>query len=101
MRRNGKLLNSLESAKQQLGISQPAKIGIMFGENTTTYERIRQQFNSTATCRHGNRPALDYEPGCAFIQCERGDACKCQLLDGEGGSTTALLIEWRARYAAR
>lgn len=73
----------------------------MFGENTTTYERIRQQFNSTAVCYLQQRPVLDYEPGCAFIQCERGDACKCQLLDGEGGSTTALLIEWRARYAAR
>lgn len=73
----------------------------MFGENTTTYERIRQQFNATAVCHLQQRPVLDYEPGCAFIQCERGDACKCQLLDGEGGSTTALLIEWRARYAAR
>jgi len=57
----------------------------------TDYERIRQQFNATAVCHLQQRPVLDYEPGCAFIQCERG----------EGGSTTALLIEWRARYVAR
>jgi hypothetical protein len=67
----------------------------------TDYERIRQQFNTTAICHLQQQPKLDYEPGCAFIQCERRNACKCQLLDGDGGSTTALLIEWRARYAAR
>ena len=45
----------------------------------TDYERIRDKFNATAVCHLQQRPVLDYEPGCAFIQCERGDTCKCQL----------------------
>jgi hypothetical protein len=65
----------------------------------TAYEQIRNQFNESAACRYGEKPRLDYEPGCAFIQCERYD-CKCRLNDGDGVPTTALLIEWQRRFAA-
>ena len=69
------------------------------GENTTTYERIKNQFNVSTECRYGQRPVLDYEPGCLFIECAQKDACRCRLNDGDGGSTTAFLIRWRERFA--
>ena len=66
----------------------------------TDYERIRDIFNATATCRHGERPRLEYEPGCLYVECDKGDACKCRLNNGDGGSTSAFLIEWRRRFAS-
>jgi len=71
------------------------------GENTTTYERIKNQFNASTECRYGQRPVLDYEPGCLFIECAQGDKCRCRLNDGDGGSTTAFLIRWRERFAVK
>jgi len=67
----------------------------------TDYEKIRNRFNASTECRYGQRPALDYEPGCLFIECAQGDKCKCRLNDGDGGSTTAFLIRWRERFAAK
>lgn len=67
----------------------------------TAYDRIRDEFNTSATCRYGNKPHLDYDPGCLYIECAKGDECKCRLADGDGGSTTAFLIDWNARFAAR
>lgn len=65
------------------------------------YERIKNTFESTAECRHGNQPQLSHEPGCDFIECAEGDKCKCRLNDGDGGPVSAFLIRWRARYAAK
>lgn len=65
----------------------------------TDYEKIRNLFNATALCRQGERPQLDYEPGCLFIECPKGDECKCRMADGDGGATSAFLIKWRERFA--
>jgi hypothetical protein len=65
----------------------------------TEYERIRDRFNASTTCREGQRPRLDYEPGCRYIECERGDACRCRLNDGDVGPISAFLIRWRERFA--
>ena len=63
------------------------------------YERIRNQFNDTAICRHGQKPSLEYDPGCLYVECAKGDECKCRLADGDGIATTAFLIEWQRRFA--
>lgn len=67
----------------------------------TDYERIQHLFNSTAECRYGQRPRLDYEPGCLYVECAKGDECKCRLNDGDGGAVSAFLIRWRQRFAAK
>lgn len=65
------------------------------------YERIRNQFNDTAICRHGQKPSLEYDPGCLYVECAKGDECKCRLADGDGIAITAFLIDWNARFAAK
>jgi len=65
----------------------------------TDYEKIRDQFNATAQCRHGKQPRLEYEPGCSAIECADADKCKCRYANGEGGTTTAALIEWKRKFA--
>lgn len=66
----------------------------------TDYERIRNQFNASTICRYGSKPRLEYEPGCQYIECQRDD-CKCRAVDGDGIATTAFLIDWNARFAAK
>lgn len=65
----------------------------------TSYETIRNLFNSTAICRHGEQPKIDYQPGCIFIECSKGDECKCRLNDGDGGPITPFLAKWNKQYA--
>jgi hypothetical protein len=65
----------------------------------TDYEKIRDQFNQGAECRHGNNPRLEYEPGCYAIECAEAERCKCRYASGEGGTVTAALIEWKRRFA--
>jgi hypothetical protein len=65
----------------------------------TDYERIRKQFNASTACRWGQRPRLDYDPGCLFIECAESDKCRCCMADGDGGTVSAFLIRWRERYA--
>jgi hypothetical protein len=65
----------------------------------TDYERIRTTFHASATvCRYGNQPRLEYDPGCLYVECAKSDECRCRLADGDGGSTTAFLIEWQRRF---
>jgi len=81
---------------------QPAWRGFLRASNVrkmTDFERIRDLFNATSTCRNGKNPRLDYEPGCLFIECAEGDKCKCRLNDGDGGPVSAFLIRWRELYA--
>jgi len=65
----------------------------------TTFEHARDHFNATAMCAYGQRPQLNYEPGCAYIECAKLEACKCRLNDGDGIATSAFLIAWRERFA--
>jgi hypothetical protein len=67
----------------------------------TDYERIRLQFNAHAPpCRTNNqRPRLNYEPGCLYIECDL-PACKCRLNDGDGRPVSAVLAEWQQRHAS-
>jgi len=81
---------------------QPAWRGFLGASNVcemTDFERIRDLFNATSTCRNGKNPRLDYEPGCLFIECADGEKCKCRLNDGDGGPVSAFLIRWRERFA--
>lgn len=66
----------------------------------TAYEQIREQFNESAVCKRGERPQLEYEPGCIYVECAKVDLCRCRLNSGEGGPVSAFLIEWRRRFAA-
>jgi hypothetical protein len=66
----------------------------------TAYEQIREQFNESAVCKRGQRPRLDYEPGCLYVECAKAAECRCRLNSGEGGPVSAFLIEWRKRFAA-
>ena len=63
----------------------------------TEYERIREQFNATAECIHHQRPRLDYEPGCLFVECNL-ESCKCRAIDGDGGPVSPFLINWQQRF---
>ena len=65
----------------------------------TDYERIRDQFNASAVCREGERPRLDYEPGCLFVECAKAEKCRCRYASGDSEATSAFLIEWQRRYA--
>lgn len=65
----------------------------------TPYEQIRNLFNATAQCRYGERPQLDYEPGCLFIECSKAGECKCKMNDGDGGPITPFLAKWNEKYA--
>lgn len=66
----------------------------------TAFEHIKQQFEARAVCRlQKQTPRLHYEPGCRFIECERGDACKCRLHDGDNTTITPILTEWQRRFA--
>lgn len=65
----------------------------------TPYERIRDQFNERTNCRWGKQPRLEYDPGCLYVECAEADKCRCRLNDGEGGPVSAVLIEWRRRFA--
>ena len=62
------------------------------------YEQIRRRFNSLSVCLYGEAPKLDYEPGCHFIECSKGEACKCRMNDGDGGPVTEFLIRWKQQY---
>jgi hypothetical protein len=66
----------------------------------TAYEQIREQFNESAVCRHKERPRLEYEPGCLFIECSKASECRCRLNSGEGGPVSAFLIDWSKRFAS-
>lgn len=65
----------------------------------TDYERIRNQFNASTTCRWGKQPRLEYEPGCLFVECAKAEKCRCRHASGDGEATSAFLIEWQRRYA--
>lgn len=65
----------------------------------TDYERIRNQFNASTTCRWGNQPRLEYDPGCLYVECAEADKCRCRFASGEGEPTSAFLIRWRERFA--
>ena len=64
------------------------------GKTLDESERHRRHFNASApACRYGNRPQLDYEPGCWRIAC--GETCRCQILDGSHASPGPLLLRWQ------
>lgn len=65
----------------------------------TDYERIRNQFNTSAICRHNERPSLEYEPGCLYVECAKAAECRCRYNSGEGETTSAFIIEWQRRFA--
>lgn len=66
----------------------------------TAFEQIKQQFESRVVCRFEKQtPRLNYEPGCLFIECDRRDACKCRLNDGDNRAATPILAEWQRRFA--
>jgi hypothetical protein len=67
----------------------------------TDYERIRSVFNAAATCKHGERPQLNYDPGCLYVECSKGDLCKCRMADGDGIATSAFLAAWREKFGAK
>jgi hypothetical protein len=81
---------------------QPARRRLLETSNVremTDYERIRNLFNATSSCRNGKQPQLHHEPGCDFIECSPCDKCRCRLADGDGGPVSAFLIRWRERFA--
>lgn len=81
---------------------QPAWRGLLGASNVremTDFERIRDLFNATSTCRNGKNPRLDYKPGCLYIECADVEKCKCRMNDGDGGPVSAFLIRWRERFA--
>lgn len=64
------------------------------GEPPDESERQRRHFNaSVPACRYGNRPQLEYEPGCWRIAC--GEACRCEVMDGSHTSPGPLLLRWQ------
>ena len=65
----------------------------------TDFERIRDHFNESATCkrRRDAKPKLGYEPGCAFIECEHSQ-CACRMNDGEGLPTSEFIARWQRRH---
>ena len=66
----------------------------------TAFEQIKQQFEARTVCRFEKQtPRIHYDPGCLWIECDRGDACKCRMVDGEGGPITPTLARWTERFA--
>lgn len=65
----------------------------------TDYERIRDHFNESVTCkrRRDAKPQLGYDPGCAFIECEH-EQCACRMNDGEGLPTSEFIARWQRRH---
>ena len=61
----------------------------------TEDERQIAHFNTlTSDCRHRQKPQLQYEPGCWFIECAKKAECKCMIADGSNASPTPLLLRW-------
>jgi hypothetical protein len=65
---------------------------------TTDWERIKSHFEQTAQCHHKQKPLVQHEPGCTFIECSKCDDCKCRLNDGEGLKLTEFLAEWTDKF---
>lgn len=63
----------------------------------TAWEQIKRQFEAGAVCRYKQTPRLHYEPGCMWIECDRGDDCKCRMNNGDTKVVTPFLAEWHAR----
>lgn len=66
----------------------------------TDWERITSQFEARSTCHHKQRPKVHCEPGCVWIECERGDECKCRLHQDSGEPLTPLMVEWARKFVA-
>jgi hypothetical protein len=65
----------------------------------TDFERIKAHFEANATCPHKQKPLVNYDPGCAFIQCSKGGACKCQMNEGDGIPISQFLAGWQERFS--
>lgn len=65
----------------------------------TEYERIKHHFESTAVCRHKQKPELQWD-GIPYIECNLGDKCKCRCHDGEGEAISKLLARWMEAHSA-
>lgn len=61
----------------------------------SSWERIKDHFEATAKCRHGNKPRVNHE-GCTWVEI---DGCKCESVDGEGIPLSQFLAEWQERFA--
>lgn len=64
----------------------------------TAWEQIKRQFEAGTVCRHKQTPRLHHVPGCMFIECDRGDACKCRMNNGDTTTVTPFLVAWRDRH---
>lgn len=66
----------------------------------TAWEQIKRQFEAGTVCRqHKQTPLVQHEPGCTFIECARGDDCRCRMSNGDGGPLTPFLAKWQERFA--
>ena len=66
----------------------------------TAWEQITRQFEARTVCQFQKQaPRLHYEPGCMWIECDRGDACKCRMHNGDSTTLTPFLAEWQRRFA--
>lgn len=65
----------------------------------TDWERIKSTFEAKTTCHLKNRPQIHCEPGCVWIQCDRKDDCKCQIVGDSGDPLTPLLAEWMRKFS--
>lgn len=66
----------------------------------SAWEQIKRQFEAGTVCRlQKQTPRLHYEPGCVWLECDKAEACKCRMADGEGGALTPFLAKWQARFA--
>ena len=64
------------------------------------WEKIKRQFEAGTVCKlYKQTPRLYYEPGCMWIECDRGDDCRCRMTNGDTRAVTPLLAEWQARHA--
>ena len=62
----------------------------------TDWERIKDQFEAKARCRHGNRPMIHHD-GCTWIECSK-ETCKCMMADGDGIPLSQLLANWQEKF---
>jgi hypothetical protein len=64
----------------------------------TAWEQIKRQFEAGTVCRNKQTPRLNYEPGCMWIECDCGDACKCRMNNGDTTTVTPFLAAWQERF---
>ena len=65
---------------------------------TSEWERIKNHFEKTAICKHGEKPLVHYD-GIPWIECKLGDKCRCKSHDGEGIKLTEFLAGWTQAHS--